>query len=58
MSVFFRTKYEGDPKATGRILGSDISGIVPKLLVGYSVFHLADLGDPFMLTWWPTYSGP
>jgi KaiC/GvpD/RAD55 family RecA-like ATPase len=58
ISIFFRTKYEGDLRAIGRMIGSDASDIVPKLPVGYSVFHLADLGDPFVLAWRPTYSQP
>ena len=45
----FRTKYEGDLRATARMIGSEISGIIPKLPVGYSVFHLADVGDPLVL---------
>ena len=39
-------------------LGSEISNVVPKLPVGYSVFHLADVGEPFVPTWRPTYSEP
>jgi hypothetical protein len=58
ISVLFRTKYEGDLKAIARMLGSDASEIIPKLTVGYSVFHLADLGDPFVVAWRPTYSQP
>jgi len=58
MSIVFRTKYEGDLKAVARTLGSDTSVIVPKLPVGCSVFHLADVGDPFVLAWRPTYSEP
>jgi len=58
ISILFRTKYEGDLKAIGRILGSEISEVIPKLPVGYSVFHLADVGDPFVLSWRPTYSEP
>jgi len=27
------------------VLGSEVSGIIPKLPLGYSVFHLADVGD-------------
>jgi DNA helicase HerA-like ATPase len=57
-SVLFRTKYEGDLDAIGRILGSNYSKIIPGLPVGYSVFHLADLGDPFVLAWRSTYSQP
>jgi len=54
----FRTKYEGDLRATARMIGSEISGIIPKLPVGYSVFHLADVGDSFVVAWRPTYSQP
>jgi len=58
ISILFRTKYEGDLKAIGRMLGSEISTAVPTLPVGYSVFHLADVGDPFVVAWRPTYSQP
>jgi DNA helicase HerA-like ATPase len=58
ISVLFRTKYEGDLRAIARMLGSDASEIIPRLPVGYSVFHLADVGDPFALAWRPTYSQP
>jgi DNA helicase HerA-like ATPase len=58
ISIVFRTKYEGDLKAIARMLGSKASGIVPKLPVGYSVFHLADVGEPFVVAWRPTYSQP
>jgi DNA helicase HerA-like ATPase len=58
ISIVFRTKYEGDLKAIARMIGSDASQIVPKLPVGDSVFHLADLGDPFVMAWRPTYSQP
>jgi len=58
ISVLFRTKYEGDLKAIGRMLGSDASVVIPRLPVGYSVFNLADVGDPFVLAWRPTYSQP
>jgi DNA helicase HerA-like ATPase len=57
-SIVFRTKYEGDLKAIARMLGSEASEIAPKLPVGHSVFHLADVGDPFVLVWRPTYSQP
>jgi DNA helicase HerA-like ATPase len=56
ISALFRTKYEGDLKAIARMLGGDMSRIIPGLPVGYSVFHLADVGDPFVLAWRPTYS--
>jgi len=58
ISILFRTKYEGDLRAIARMLGSDVSEIIPKLPVGYSVFHSADVGDPFALAWRPTYSQP
>ena len=57
-SILFRTKYEGDLRAITRIVGSELSAIIPKLPVAYSVFHLADVGDPFILAWRPTYSQP
>ena len=47
-----------DLKAIARMLGSEASEIAPKLPVGHSVFHLADVGDPFVLVWRPTYSQP
>jgi KaiC/GvpD/RAD55 family RecA-like ATPase/DNA-binding transcriptional ArsR family regulator len=56
ISILFRTKYEGDLKAIARVLGTEISAVIPRLPVGYSVFHLADVGDPFVLAWRPTYS--
>jgi KaiC/GvpD/RAD55 family RecA-like ATPase len=58
ISILFRTKYEGDLRAIARMLGSEASSIIPGLPVGYSVFHLADVGDPFALAWRPTYSQP
>ena len=58
LSIFFRSKYEGDLEAISKILGSDFSKVAPSLPVGYSIFHLADLGDPFVITWRPTYSQP
>lgn len=42
-------KYEGDLKGIGRILGSDVSNIIPRLPVGDSIFHLVDVGDQFVL---------
>ena len=56
ISILFRTKYEGDLKASARMLGSEASEMIPRLPVGYSVFHLADVGDPLVLAWRPTYS--
>jgi len=58
ISILFRTKYEGDLRANARTLGSQVSEVIPKLPVGYSVFHLADVGDPFVVAWRPTYSQP
>jgi DNA helicase HerA-like ATPase len=56
ISIIFRTKYEGDLDSINRTLSSDLSKIVPSLPVGYSIFHSADLGDPFVITWRPLYS--
>ena len=56
--ILFRTKYEGDLKAIARMLGTETSVIIPKLPVSYSVFHLADLGDPCIIAWRPSYSQP
>jgi site-specific recombinase XerC len=56
VSIVFRTKYDGDLKAAARMLESQVSEVIPKLPVGYSVFHFADVGDPFVLAWRPTYS--
>jgi len=58
ISILFRTKYEGDLRAIARILGTEMSAVIPRLPVGYSVFHSADVGDPFALAWRPTYSQP
>jgi KaiC/GvpD/RAD55 family RecA-like ATPase len=58
ISILFRTKYEGDLRAIARILGTEVSAVIPGLPVGYSIFHLADVGDPFVLAWRPTYSQP
>ena len=57
-SILFRTKYEGDLRATARMLGTEMSAVIPGLPVGCSIFHLADIGDPFVLAWRPTYSQP
>lgn len=57
-SIIFRTKFEGDLDAISRIVGSEFSKLVPRFPVGYSIFHLADIGDPFVLAWRPTYSQP
>jgi len=58
ISILFRTKYEGDLRAIARMLGTEMSAVIPGLPVGYSVFHLADVGDPFVIAWRPTYSQP
>jgi len=58
VSIFFRTKYSGDLDAIGKMLGSEFSKVAPNLPVGYSIVHLADIGDPFVITWRPTYSQP
>ena len=58
ISILFRTKYEGDLKAIARMLGTEMSTIVARLPVGYSIFHLADVGDQLVLAWRPTYSQP
>jgi hypothetical protein len=49
ISIVFRTKYEGDLKAIARMLGNQASVVIPRLPVGYLVFHLADVGDPFVV---------
>jgi hypothetical protein len=52
-----RTKARDDDlKAAARMLGTEFSAVIPRLPVGYSVFHLADVGDPLVLAWRPTYS--
>lgn len=51
INVIFRTKYEGD-------LGSSFAKILPSLPTGYSIFHKADLGTPFVIAWRPLYSQP
>ena len=56
ISIFFRTKYEGDLDSISKIVGSQFSKIVPPLPVGYSIFHSADVGDPFVIAWRPIYS--
>jgi DNA helicase HerA-like ATPase len=58
ISITFRTKYEGDLDSIARTLGSDFAKIVPSLPVGYSIFHSADLGTPFVIAWRPLYSQP
>ena len=58
ISVLFRTKYQGDLDSISKMLGSEFSKITPALPVGYSIFHLADLGDPFVVAWRPTCSQP
>jgi DNA helicase HerA-like ATPase len=56
VSIHFRTKYAGDLDAISKMLGSEFSKVAPSLPVGYSIFHLADVGDPFVVAWRPTYS--
>lgn len=57
ISIFFRTKYEGDLDRINKILGNnEMSKLIPQLPVGYSVFHLADIGDSFIINWRPCYS--
>lgn len=57
VSVLFRIKYERDLDRISKILGNnEMSIIIPKLPVGYSVFHLADIGEPFVISWRPVYS--
>jgi DNA helicase HerA-like ATPase len=56
ISIFFRTKYSGDLDAIGKMLGSEFSKVAPSLPVGNSIFHLADLGDPFVVAWRSAYS--
>jgi DNA-binding transcriptional ArsR family regulator/GTPase SAR1 family protein len=58
ISIFFRTKYSGDLDTISKVLGSEFSKIAPNLPVGYSIFHLADIGDPCVLAWRSTYSQP
>jgi DNA-binding transcriptional ArsR family regulator/GTPase SAR1 family protein len=58
ISIFFRTKYSGDLDAIGKMLGSEFSKVAPSLPVGNSIFHLADLGDPLVVAWRPTFSQP
>lgn len=57
-SMLFMTNSEGNLRATAEMLGPDASEIIPKLPVGYSVFHLKDLGDPLKIAWRPTCSEP
>ena len=56
ISIFFRTKYEGDLDSISKMVGSEFSKIVPTLPVGYSIFHSADVGDPFVIAWRPIHS--
>jgi len=56
ISIVFRTKFEGDLDSVSRTLGSEFSKIIPSLPVGYSIFHSADLGDPFVIAWRPLFS--
>lgn len=58
ISIIFRTKYSGDLDSIGKMLGREFSKFAPTLPVGYSIFHLADLGDPLVTAWRSTYSEP
>jgi KaiC/GvpD/RAD55 family RecA-like ATPase len=58
ISIIFRTKYEGDLDTIARTMGSDLSKLNPSMPVGYSLFHSADVGSPFVLAWRPLYSQP
>lgn len=51
ISIHFRTKYAGDLDVIGKVLGSEFSKSTPSLPVSYSIFHLADVGDPFVVVW-------
>ena len=55
-SIFFRTKYSGDLDAITKVLGSEFSKIATNVPVAYSIFHLADVGEPFVVAWRPTYA--
>ncbi len=56
VSIIFRTKYSGDLDSVSKMLGREFSKIAPTLMVGYSIFHLADFGSPFVVSWRPSYS--
>lgn len=56
ISIIFRTKYEGDLDSISRTLGNDWSRVIPSLPVGFSAFHSADVGSPFVVAWRPLYS--
>jgi DNA helicase HerA-like ATPase len=56
ISIIFRTKYDGDLDSIARTIGAHFAKVAPSLPVGYSVFHSADLGDPFVISWRPLYS--
>jgi len=56
ISIHFRTKYGGDLDAISKMLGNGFSKNAPNLPVGYSIFHVADLGEPLVVAWRPTYS--
>ena len=55
-NIIFRSKYSGDLDGISKMFGNEFSKIVPALPVGYSIFHLADMGDPFIILWRPIYS--
>jgi hypothetical protein len=58
ISIQFRTKYAGDLDGIGKVLGTEFSKVAPNLPVGYSIFHLADMGDPFVVAGRPGCSQP
>jgi len=58
MSILFRTKYDGDLRTIARMLLTEMSSVIPGLPAGYSVFHLADVGDPVVPAWRSTYAEP
>jgi len=53
ISIIFRTKYSGDLDSIGKMLGREFSKIAPALPGGYSIFHLADIGEPIVIAWRP-----
>jgi len=54
INVFSKTKYSVDLGAIVKVLGSEFSKVSPNLPIGYSIFHLVDVGDPFVVAWSPT----
>ena len=55
VSILFRTKHSGDLDGISKIFGGEFAKAMPSLPVRYSIFHLADVGDPFIVAWRPTY---